>query len=77
MNRDEFIKYIESIGFIYNGRSYSYKYYIIEVFKYGYDFYPMRGKYMGNITPSFIDLDIIEFHFKKEIRSIKLKKLLK
>ena len=62
MSRDEFIKYIESIGFIYNGRSYS---------------YPMRGKYMGNITPSFIDLDIIEFHFKKEIRSIKLKKLLK
>ena len=73
MNRDEFIKLIESIGFTqeYDARYYKYDDYYI---------------YLDDIECNFsdgwkwiynIDSDTICNYFKKELRAIKLKQLLK
>ena len=75
MNREEFIKYIESIGFIYNDgdlyrgfEEFYYKHYTIKVY-YGY--YAINGAAM-----KYNDLRLIGAEFKKEIRKFKLKQLL-
>ena len=76
MTKDEFIKYIESIGFEMNKfplLGYSYKNYIIDLHTYTYDFNNDFG-WFGRID--FDDLRLLENEFKKELRSIKLKAIL-
>ena len=69
MKREEFIKYIESIGFKYNGSSYRYKEYYIYLFIEYYHFY--------NGSESIYDIPLNDLTpLLKLIRSIKLKKIL-
>ena len=81
----DFIKYIKSIGFVLdkmgidslNGfifECYEYKKFKITVYKSYYDFYS-KYEYIGQFYIN--DLTPIEKEFKRELRSIKLKKLLK
>ena len=81
MRRNEFIKYIESLGFndisLFNDsiiRLYEYKDYDICLEIYSYDFSNgseyYRGIDLNNLTP-------INEYLKKELRSIKLKQILK
>ena len=77
MSEEEFKKFIESIGFEYDGYNYIYNgcenCYEIDLYNNCYDFY--NGyKWLGlhaynNLTP-------FENYFKKKLRSIKLKKIL-
>ena len=72
MNDDEFINYIESIGFKNKVGYYGYNGYCIISGVTHYDFYngSIWLEYDYNI------LKPIKIHFNKELRSIKLKKLL-
>ena len=73
MNIEEFEKFIESIGFKYNVYSYLYKEYIIDLYEYTYEFY--NGS--GWVGYDYNDLSPLEKEFKKELRSVKLKELLR
>ena len=84
MNVEEFKKFIESIGFKYNGHYYVYKeyhgvdhldyqIYRIDLYEYFYYFYN-GSEWFDNIYLN--DLRPIQEHLKKELRSIKLKGLL-
>ena len=83
MNIEEFInyhevdhlgfqKYIESIGFKNSGFGHFYKEYIIDIYDIYYDFWT-GSKWIKKIE--FNDLTPFKV-FKKELRSIKLKKIL-
>ena len=75
---NEFIKYIENIGFeysnTYTAKIYSYGEYSIHIF---YDRYILReySRKISDVIP-FDDCEIINEIFKKELRSYKLSKLL-
>ena len=72
MSRDDIEKLIISIGFKYNVY-YEYKEYCIVLYKDQYSFYNgsewIRNIYLNDLSP-------IKEHFKNELRSIKLKKIL-
>ena len=74
MNREEFKKFIESIGFkdLKNG-NYVYKEYIISLFVKRYEIYISPGWSLYDYN----DLKPLEKEFKSELRSIKLKQLLR
>ena len=84
MSTEEFIKYIESIGFrmhSMNKRKYSYRYYDILIGAYYYTFNDRDGLLIKNkIDNNYIfylnDVSEINSYFKNELRSIKLKKIL-
>ena len=71
MNREEFEKFIESIGFKDNGSDFNhyYKQYRIYLYPYNYDFYN------GSEWIHYIDFDLTPL--KKMTRCIKLKQILK
>ena len=72
----EFVEFIESIGFknkSNNGSYYIYKFYRINLYEYIYDFYNGSKWYYYDYN----DLRSIEKYFKRELRSIKLKELLR
>ena len=74
MSREEFKMYIESIGFKYNGHGYYvYKEYEINLYIDHYDFNN------GSEWVFYINFDIRPFdmYFKRELRSFKLKELLR
>ncbi len=75
INREEFINYIELIGFKYNHDSYFYecKEFKIDLWYKKYDFY--NGSEWSEHY--YTDLRPIEMYFKRELRSIKIKKILK
>ena len=75
MTKEEFIKLIESIGFIDdNDDIYVYKEYAIYLYSDHYEFH--NGSYfIFNIRIN--DLKLLNKYFKMEIRSIKLKQLLR
>ena len=74
MNQKEFIELIKSIGFKLNDLGiYEFKEFKISLWIYDYNF--LNG-YEWN-RYNYNDLKPIEKHFKNEIRSIKLKELLK
>ena len=70
MDWKEFEKYIKSIGFKKKLWYYEYKEYKIDLWNEYYDF---SGKY----DIPFTDLTPLEKVFKKELRSIKVKELLR
>ena len=73
MSREEFIIFIKSIGFTTSHRIQEYKEYRIDLYKYEYGFYN------GSEWIYYIKLDDLtplEKYFKRELRSIKLKKIL-
>ena len=74
--RDVFIKLIESIGFKNHKRSILYTYNHVRIYVHvnRYTLYNSDGSTRFNIPLS--DLKHIEDNFKKELRSIKLKKIL-
>ncbi len=70
----EFIKYIESIGFKeFMFVTYEYKNFKIDAWGFNYEFHH-NNLYIGRFK--FNDLTPIEKYFKKELRSIKLKRIL-
>ena len=72
-SREEFIIFIESIGFKSIGRYY-YKEFVIYLYDiYHYDFFN-GSEWIFNIKLN--DLRLIENYFKKELRTFKLKKIL-
>ena len=74
MNREEFIKFIESIGFKYEGNLvYLYGKYTIGLLSDTYSLYNVY-KLIGRSNCN--DLILLEKEFKLELRSIKLKQLL-
>ena len=77
MNREEFKNYIESIGFIYERTEdfdrYVYKKYRIDLASNYYHFY--NGSEWDSYELN--DLTPLAKEFKKELRSIKLKQILK
>ena len=77
MNKEEFVKYIKSIGFKTMGYNYyQYKEFRINIYSYDpadYDFW--NDDEWINIK-SLNDLTIFDKYCKKEIRSNKLKKIL-
>ena len=84
MNREEFKMFIESIGFEYtvslsNIERYDYKNYIIDLYQ-DHDVYQYHCDLCnGSIWTYGIklnDLTLLQNKFKRELRSIKLKKLL-
>ena len=73
INKEEFVKLIKSIGFKYINLHYGYydyKSYRIDLASNYYNFYN------GSVWTFHIKLDDLSV-FKKELRSIKLKKILK
>ena len=74
MNREEFIIFIKSLGFEYNGFCYRYKNYIIDLYQDHYDLYNGSG---WNVKIYLNDLSPLDKEFKKELRRIKLKELLR
>ncbi len=72
-NHYEFIKLIESIGFRSNGVLFVYKNFIISIG----DIYHFWNGFVWILNYQYSDLKPIEKYFKKELRSIKLKQLLK
>ena len=76
MSREEFINYIESIGFKYIGGYYSsYKYKGCEIEFFNDHYYFFNGSKL--VCCEFNDLKPLEKEFKRELRSIKLKQLLR
>ena len=77
MTREEFIKFIESIGFKYNKHKdyYDYKEYGIYLLQNNYNYYVFYNG-SGCITYVLDDLTPLEKYFKNELRSIKLKNIL-
>ena len=73
MNREEFIIFIISLGFEYNGFCYRYKNYIIYLYQ---DHYDLFNGYIDGSIIKLNDLSPLEKYFKNELRSIKLKKIL-
>ena len=75
MNKEEFKQFIESIGFKHEGLFYDYKSYRIDLIPNCYNFWNGSG-WLFHIK--FTD-DLTQFnkYFKKELRSIKLKQILK
>jgi hypothetical protein len=73
MSREEFRILIESIGFKYNGL-YEYKEFRISYSNKYYNFHN-GSKWIYSILLN--DLELIEKKFKKELRSVKLKELLR
>ena len=73
MSKEEFKKYIESIGFKYDSYSYLYKNYQIDLYNNYYNFYNGLNWWWYKDYDDLTDLETI---FKKELRSIKLKQLL-
>ncbi len=77
MCRKEFIKLIESIGFKFKlGDVYQYKEFVIELYSYDTDSYDFYNGYIWESYDSF-GLEPINNYLKKELRSIKLKQLLR
>ena len=74
MTRNEFVKFIQSIGFKYNGLSYRYKNYDMYLHVELYKIYNHSGCIGGF---EYNELGPIKYYFKKELRSIKLKQLLR
>ena len=76
MNQEKFIKLIKSIGFLSDDKSnaYYYKDFRINLFSNNYDL--CVGNYIL-YAREFKELDILDEYFKKELRAIKLKELLK
>ena len=74
MSRKEFITLIESIGFKYKYGYYNYKEFRISFNHKYYIFY--NGSVFDDNIP-LNDLELIEKYFKKELRSYKLKALLR
>ena len=79
MNNIEFKKYIKSFGFEYavslnNIERYEYKHYIIDLNLDHYDFYNGLNWWWYKDYNDLTDLETI---FKKELRSVKLKELLR
>ena len=75
MIREEFIKYIESIGFEeIDSNYYVYKYCDIDLYE---DIYVFHNGYEWFYDIDLNDLTLLEKYFKKELRSIKLKQLLR
>ena len=72
MSLEEFKKIIESIGFEYAHRIQEYKKYIIKLYNNCYYFY--NGSEWFRIDLN--DLTPFNKYFKRELRSIKLKKIL-
>ena len=74
MNQNHFIKFIESIGFEKDIFNYKYKEYDINLYS---DFYVLSKIHIKIVNVSYYnDLTLIKNVFKKELRSIKLKKIL-
>ena len=73
MIREEFKKFIKSIGFEYNYGYYEYKEYRICLYTGCYHFHD-GSEWIVDIPLN--NLRSIENYFKQELRSIKLKKLL-
>ena len=73
MNQEEFKKYIKSIGFDEDILYYYYKQYSIYFLSNHYNFHNGFGWEAYDLN----DLRPIQEHFKKELRSIKLKQILK
>ena len=73
MNHEEFINYIESIGFENKGMFYKYKKYKINLMPEYYDFKNVTDWYM---LIELNDITRLENVFKKELISIKLKHLI-
>ena len=73
MSKEEFKKYIESIGFKYDSYSYLYKNYQIDLYNNNYNFYNRSG---WALNISLNNLKPLQKEFKNELRSIKLKKIL-
>ena len=76
MNREEFKKLIESIGFEYNRLYYFHNYDEYRIDLYDYHYYFDNGSGWIDYEHYLNDLTPIQEHFKKELRSIKLKGLL-
>ena len=78
-SRDEFIKFIKSIGFEYNKINGYYEYKEFRIFFKGDIYYNISiFKSGGGILHIPLnDITLLEKEFKREIRSIKLKGLLK
>ena len=79
MSKEEFKKYIESIGFKYIAQVYTtdthyrYKNYQIDLYNNNYNFYNRSG---WALNISLNNLKPLQKEFKNELRSIKLKKIL-
>ena len=74
MNREEFINYIESIGFKSSGGWYTYKNHMIYLYGGFYVFLINNKTICKNVYTYITPLNE---HFKKELRSIKIKQLLR
>ena len=74
MNNIEFEKFIESIGFKYNGHYYRYKDYIIFLNSDNYEF---NNGSEWVLCIEFYDLTPLKNELKNEFRSLKLKQILK
>ena len=76
MEYDEFKKLAESIGFEIDGQYYSYKKYMLNIFKSHFNFYNGDRWSLGNDYYQDLNLTPFKTYFKKEMRSIKLKQIL-
>jgi hypothetical protein len=77
MNQEEFIILIKSIGFEkFGDHLYNYKEFSIYLY-FHVDEYDFRNGYEWTDDISLNDLTPLENNFKKELRSIKLKQLLR
>ena len=82
MSEEEFIKYIESLGFKNNyGGLYQYQYKEFRIDISPIDIFPSTNHFYNGsewiVNESFSDLTPLENNFKRELRSIKLKQLLR
>ena len=78
MIREEFKELIESIGFkSYTNYLYCYKEFTIDLYNSFYDFYDFYNGSKWFYTVPYTDLTPINNDLKQELRSIKLKELLK
>ena len=77
MIRDEFEKLIRSIGFKYDtiGCYYIYKEFVLYLYDNNYDLH--TGNYWISGPNDLNNLTPIQEYFKKKLRSIKLKQILK
>ena len=73
----DFKKYIESIGFIYDDFTHRYKEYRIDLDYDCYDFYDGSKWWCNKDYKDYNDFTPLEKEFKRELRSIKLKQLLR